>query len=307
MTKLPVLYKRKIPGWYLITAITAVLLLTYSKQIAESIRVGIKISVISVIPSVFPFFILADYLSSQISTSPKSSQLNKIFSIPRGSEGALICGLICGFPCGIKYARRLYDGKVITKTELERLIGLVNNPSFAFVISGVGMGMLNSLKDGIILYLSVILSVLLISRIFYKSVKEFPEPTHIIGQNFNLVESIRNAGFSSLTVSSYIVFFSAILGIIQNMIKSSILCAIAASFLEIGNAATLITSLKAESSSAFILYGFCLGFSGFSVHLQAFEVLPGNISKKKYLTMKLLQGLFCGIIAFFLKQVSSYN
>ncbi len=303
MTKKLVRGKIKISIYYLITATTVALLLLFSNQIADSTLNGIKISVLSVIPSVFPFFVLADYLSSQASSPSSPSLLSKIFSIPGGSEGALICGMICGFPCGIKYAKRLYDGKIITKSDLERIIGLVNNPSLAFVISGVGMGMLKSLKAGIILYISVIFSTFLVSKVFIADIEKTPKRQYISEQKFNFVEAIKNAGYASLTVSSYIIFFSAILGIFKELVKSELLCAIAASFLEIGNAASAITSLKIKANSAFLLYGFCLGFSGFSVHLQAFEVLPRDISKKKYLIMKLLQGFLCGLIAIILRKI----
>ena len=278
-------------------AFTCIVLLGFSKEIAESIRRGIRISVFTVIPSIFPFLVLSDYLATQLVRGNKLTFISRLYSIPKGSEGALLCGIICGFPCGVKYAKELYDGKAITKSELERLAGLVNTPSLAFVVSAVGMGMLNSLTDGFILFFSVAISVLLVSRLYPSKGNDFKKAAHNARQNFILAKSVKNAGLASLTISSYIIFFSGVIGIMQEILYNPFVFALTAAIFEIGNATAIITSLGFPKYLSFMLYGFALGFSGLSVHFQAFDVLPEDTSKKKYLVMKLSEGILCALIA----------
>ena len=289
----------------LATVASVIIMLLFSDTVSRSIKQGIKISALSVIPSVFPFLILADYFSSNINISMKNSITQRIFHLQSGCDGAMLCGLICGFPCGIKYALSLYHEKHIDKSELERIIGLINNPSLAFVVSGVGMGMLNSLSDGVILYLSLIISIFIISRLSVNANKKTKNMADIPRQSFSFSSSIKNAGYSSLTISSFIIFFSAILGVVQELVTDAILYAMIASFFEIGNASTIITAQRINVFLKFILLGFCLGFSGFSVHLQAFELLPKDISKNKYFKCKILEGLLSGVIAGILKTLQS--
>ena len=42
---------------------------------------------------------------------------------------------------------------------------------------------------------------------------------------------------------------------------------------------------------------FALGFSGFSVHLQAFSFMPSKAQRRKYLLMKLLAGFLASFFA----------
>ena len=286
---------------FLLSAVLIVILTAYAKEMSAFILQGIKISVFTVIPAIFPFLVLADYLSAESGDFPFDGFLARIFNIPRKSVGALVCGIICGFPSGVKYCARLYESKNITKEEFERLIGLVNNPSIAFVVSAVGIGFMNSQNDGILLFLSIIISVIITARTFKMPSQKMHNSDFISKQSFDFIKSIRDAGISALYISSYIVFFSSVIGFIKIFIKNGVILAFLASTLEIGNATSIISLLTLNEYHVFFLYGFALGFSGFSVHLQAFSLLPYNIKKGKYLLMKLFQGITCALCAAILK------
>ena len=178
---------------YLILGIIIFLLMFFSKDIADSIRAGMTLAAFTVIPALFPFFIISDYLSSGNNEILFSKTISKLFSIPQNAACALITGLICGFPAGVKYAVKLYDEKTITKNELERLIGLVNNPSIAFVINAVGVGLLKSLKDGVILFLSLIISILLTANCFFANQQKSNNSIYISEQKFDFAKSIKKS------------------------------------------------------------------------------------------------------------------
>ncbi len=277
-----------------------VVMLLFGEAIKESIISGIRLSVLNIIPTLFPFFVLSDYWSSAISLREDNmlaQGFRRAFKINGQAVTAFFSGIFCGFPLGVKTAADLYRDGSITKDELTRLSGFINNPSLAFVISGVGMGMYGSLKYGIVLYISVLISAVLVGVLFAKNSEEIKISTEIPRQKFDIVASIKSAGLSSVAISSYIIFFSGALGLLLALTKNEQLSTIFSPFFEVGNATSMIAkNALLPPLFASSLTAFSLAFSGFSVHLQTFAFLPREVSKSKYLLMKLLQGLLASLI-----------
>ena len=281
--------------------LSTVLLITHADAVTESVIFGIKLSVTSIIPTLFPFIILSDYMTARVVTNKKSlakRSFERIFGIPGSSMWCFITGAVCGFPLGVRSAVELYQSGRISRDDLERLIGFVNNPSLAFVISAVGLGMCGSIGRGIMLYISVLISALLVAIIFAKKSEKTQNTDVNMEQNFTLVDSIKNAGLASISISSYIIFFSTAIGLARSITDSEIIILIFSSLSEVGNAASAITkSTYLPPVCSYGLLGFSLGFSGLSVHLQAMSFIPPEVSKKRYLIMKILQGIFAGALS----------
>lgn len=283
------------------------LLLFLGNKIKEGVICGIELCLYTIIPTLFPFFVLSDFLLSVIWINPNGP----VAKIYRGAFGissvtlpVFLIGSVCGFPLGIRNASALYKDNKITKRELEYICGFVNNPSVAFVISGVGAGLLGDAKAGVLLYISTVISAVIVGLIFRSKISVSQKNDIISRQSFNLVESIRSAGISSLIVSSYIIFFSSLIGLLSEIVKSEYLMAAISSLLEISNGAKGIASLRSISSIPKLCgIAFSLGFSGLSVHLQSFTFMPKEVSKKKYLLMKLVQGLLCALIVFLFSEI----
>jgi len=280
--------------------IVSIYVIIFSKRISEATLYGIRLSALNVIPSLFPFFILSDLLTSSVEINNKgflSRAFSKTFSISPAGLGAFALGAIGGFPLGVKCAARLYEKGEISKSELERLIGIVNNPSPAFVITAVGALMLGNALYGLILYFAVSISAIISGLIFKQECNFSQNSDKTSGQNFNLINSIKSAGESSIVISSFIIFFSTVIGALSVLINDGTTLAIASSLFEIGNAASRISALTLPLPVMTALLGFALGFSGLSVHLQAFALLPKEISKRRYLFMKCLQGLLTAALS----------
>lgn len=272
----------------------------FPKEISDGVLRGIKLCALSVIPSVFPFFIISDaifFFSDSLGDSMLSKAFSRAFNLPPHAISAFVTGSICGFPIGVKLASELYLRGEIDKNEAERIIGFSNNPSLAFVVSAVGVGMLGSLKIGVLLYFTLIFSALITGLLFREKRTFFNKTSVIPRQSFNFVDSVKNAGFASFTVSSFIIFFSAVSGIIVKLCKNKALAAVGVMMTEIsGGAIQIISShpFGAQGTLAMLAAGFA--FSGFSVHLQARSIATPELSFKKYYIMKLFQA----VIAFFL-------
>jgi hypothetical protein len=285
-----------------ISSFSLIILVSQYNDVSDSIRCALRLCASNIIPSIFPFFIFADFLASGHYSDTFSSIAARIFGVSENCVPALICGTVCGFPSGVKWASELYKNGVISKKEFENIIGIVNIPSFAFSVCAVGLGMMKSLTDGLIIYLITVLASIISSRLFCQKGQNIAKTAHFSRQSFSLSNSIKNAGFSSLVVSSYIIFFSIILKLLSNVINNENLYPLLSSFIEIGNATfTISQNTYISPLYKFILLGFSLGFSGISVHLQAFALLPPEISKGQYIKVKFSQGIICAILFAFYK------
>ena len=282
--------------------ILTLIMLPLGDELQSAMLKGMSLAALKIIPTVFPFMVLSDFWLSSAEikdNSHASKAFEKLFKMNACALTALLSGALCGFPLGVKSAVGLYRQGAIKKDELSRLSPIVNLPSPAFVISGVGVGLLGDMKMGVLLYLSVLVSSLIIGFISSLKKEKSYNSVLISRQSFDLTASVRDAGISSLAIASYIIFFSAVTGLVSAIIKNGAIVAIISTLLEVGNATSAIANCGAFSRSiVLVLIAFALGFSGLSVHLQAFSFLQKEISRRNYLLTKLLIGLLSAAIIF---------
>jgi hypothetical protein len=83
-------------------------------------------------------------------------------------------------------------------------------------------------------------------------------------------------------------------GLLKSVLGISYPYAFILPFLEVGSASSILSKITfLPRSLSLSLSAFAVGFSGLCVHLQAAHFLAGtDISMKKYIFMKLLQGVF---------------
>ena len=278
-----------------------------SNEIRLAIISGIRLSAFNVIPAIFPFLIISDYISS-VEFGSGDGVLSRIFSRLFGVNPvalrAFICGTVCGFPIGIKMASALYGDKNLSKNELERLIGFSSNPSLAFVISGIGVGIYNSIKCGLILYISILLASVFIGILFKIKSEKKQNTRNNSRQIFNIAKSIKDAGLSSIFIMSYIIFFSALIGLLSKFVKNDTALALASSLLEITSASKMLSGLSGISVHLRLsLTAFALSFSGLCFALQARNLLPSEISMKKYYKMKIVSAVTSFFICYLLVMI----
>ena len=296
--------KSKINERFIICSVILLLILTVTaaNEVRDAIISGFRLSVLSVVPAIFPFLIFSDILSCEsgaFSEGIFARAFERIFKINRAALGAFVCGSICGFPIGVSMASRLYTANIITKNECERIIGFSSNPSIAFVVSGVGMGMYGSITYGIILYFSLIISSVIVGLFFRCECEKTHNSSDITEQNFNIIDSIKTAGISCITISSYIVFCSAMVGLIKRFVKNDIIIIAITSLLEISNGAQALSLCGLPTMLKLSFTAFVLSFSGISVLMQARSILPAKISMIKYYKMKIVSAMLSFILTFF--------
>ena len=275
----------------------------FSDEIAHSVKSGLSLCAAVIIPSVFPFIIISDLLYYALDFT-KLNLLNRIFErifkISRSGAYAIALGFLCGFPLGVKCTRDLYAARAISKDEAERLIGFSNNTGPAFLVTGIGLGLRGNAYEGIALYCIMIFSAVIVGHLFSIGKKPCEAEPIIRERTFSLTASIKNAGVSTLAICSYLTFFACLCGLLRKLLGETLLYISLLPFIEIGSSASILskTALLSRAES-FALTSFAIGFSGFSVHLQALSFLQDtDIRAARYFIMKLLQGGISLVIAY---------
>ena len=195
--------KRNLFGQIFIAILCVLLFILFfmnSSYVIEAIQSSIILCTQTIIPSLFPYYILSELIiSSSISNLLCKSigkPLRVIFGVSEMSFYPIAIGTLCGFPIGAKLTASLLDNGCITKKEAERTVCLCSNPSPTFLINVVGLSFYFNKKLGVILWIITLLS------------------TFIIGISYNLLfgptfkkNIYTNALNSKITISkiSYII------------------------------------------------------------------------------------------------------
>ena len=234
------------------------------ETVINAVRDALLLCAISIIPSLFVFFILSDLIVSILLSNG---------SFPAPKYWIFLLGTLCGFPTGAVICERLCQESFLEKKSAAKLLPLCNNASPAFVIGAIGTSMFGNKSLGILLYFCGTVSALFLllpMRIQAPSASGQRKEFSFSAAFFQAVEK---AVGSILRICALICFFSALLAVLKKYCPSQIVPFLA-SLLEIGNGAIQCTSLYATAPViSLILCAFACAWSGVCVHMQIFSTL----------------------------------
>ncbi len=280
--------------------------ITRSDTLAPILKEGIVFAYEKILPSIFPFMLLSgilittdmpDKLCSLASAVLKRLKLNPYILTP------CLFGFLCGFPVGAKIVKEYYQADKITKREADSLLPAANSPSAAFVISAVGTGLLDSTKAGLVIWLSSVISSMLLSLFLiprHSSVSA--SLSYRCNNKYSFSESfavsLKNASISTLNTCMLVAFFYMIsTGLAESLAssKESYAVAVLSSILEIGSGCKNASALPLYSD---VLCAFACGFGGMSAFFQVKSESHKDASMIQYLAVKSCAGVICAFFAF---------
>lgn len=265
------------------------------------------------IPALFPFMVVSSIIVKtnvgEYMFKPLIRPLRFLFGV--GTEGSVaIClGWLCGFPVGAKCALELYRQGILTNTEYKRIICVSSTPSPAFLISAVGVSMLSSRPIGIFLYsLSVCVNIFLgtAMNLLEKSYEKINASASISIKNTKysfskaFTRSVCESAEDMLRICGFVVFFSAFLGAISQMLSllelNHTLKAVVAAFFELTSGMSALCSLS--SPIVLPICAAACGWSGLSVHFQTLSICAdGDINIGSYFLFHFLRAASSFLIA----------
>lgn len=295
----------------------------YPQICINSTLTGAKIFFQSVFPSLFPFLIISNILLLYDGIAIYSKLFGRFLCyplrLPVNCSFVLVVSALCGYPLGAKYACDLYEKKMITSSQCERLLNIASNASPLFIVGAVGTTMLKSPRLGYLLLISNYISCFIMGLII-------PSKSHLrdnfinngntdLNSNLNfgsaLKESVDNAIKTVLSIGGYITMFSVIIDIIKNnvifnivinnipfnIIPKEIVSGLSLGFIEITKGCYIIATTNTSPTFKIFIIGFLLGFSGISIISQVYSFTSKyrELSLVKYIKGKIIQGIVCGI------------
>ena len=178
-----------------------------------------------VIPSLFPFLIVSNFVSlSSTCTSAMrvfSPVMRHIFRLPACAAPAVFFGFFGGYPVGCSVAAQLYRQGSIDAEQAQRITCFCVNAGPAFVITAVGAVMLGNARAGVILFLSVLISGIILGFTLGltapKPQKQTGKETLSITNSQALVESVENGASAMMKICAWTVAFSCVSGLLSHL------------------------------------------------------------------------------------------
>lgn len=281
-------------GFILASLVLTVLLIFFPGIAMPAAADSINIWLSSIVPSVFPFIVCVNMLTSLDSSTFASNKCNSftrsLLNLPSASMLPVAVGLLSGCPLGGKITASLYQKGVITSDEAQRITGFINNPSPVFVICAIGIGMLNSVSYGQLIYVSVILSAFLCALIFkfyYTKTDKTAAPNSSAARTGDIMS---NSVAAILKIGGYIIIFG-VLGAFLDYIPyiGKVLSCMA----EMTAGSSRIASLDIGMRTKTSLIAFLLSFGGICIQMQVLSFLRGiPIKKYIFIISCVIKGIF---------------
>lgn len=277
-----------------------VLLIKYAEDISSEIAIAINRCLTIVIPSLYCFIVLSNLviktnLFYHIS-KPFIFISRYIFRIKPQFFSIFLLSQVMGYPCGANLIINMYDKGDITKIESESMLCYCYNSSASFIIGLVGINLYSSAKTGLLIYLSIIITNLLLA-IIMNIRKPLPEKETVsspdIQFNTNIfIESIQNASKSMCLICAMIIIFSVIIVFINktgiiNLIGNIIVGVLNVKAGDVTNSlnslveVSAIVNLSSGTYSLIPIIAAIFSFGGICIIFQIISLVRNKFSIKK--------------------------
>lgn len=266
------------------------LLLLCSADAAQAVRDALALCVQSVIPALFPFFVVSslfiDLGCAAVLGRSLAPVMHRLFGVSGAGGTSFLLGIIGGYPVGGRTAGELYRSGQCEREECERLLAFCNNAGPSFILGIAGLGCFGSVRVGAWLYLIHVGAAVMVGLLFRSTSRQMgrPEKTETPRWADALIEAVRGGAMSMVNICAFVVFFLVILRLFSRF--TGIQHGAILGIVEMTNGILRL----ANDRRGFIWAAGLLGWGGLSVHCQTAAVLSGSgLSLKRYFIGKALQ------------------
>ncbi len=311
----------------IILLLTSFMIINPSETVTAAAS-GFKLWYTVLVPSLLPFFIVAELLVNvglvRFMGVILEPLMRPLFKLPGCSSIVIVMGFTSGFPMGAILSKKLYEENMLTANETERLVSFTNNSSPLFIIGAIGVGMFGSPAYGYLLAASHYLANLLVGILWrFKASKQAMPPPEVssfkaayqellatktgsIGKL--LGDAIKNSLNNILAIAGFIIFFSVLARmltvwgildwfalLISNFIPYlnityPLAYGLGMGLFEITLGAKTISITNSEMITKLIAVSILLAFSGLSIIAQVMSVVATiPVRVSFYLKSRLLQ------------------
>ncbi len=273
---------------------------------------SLSIWVGSLIPSLFPFFVLSDILISYNITSyvPKRLRkiLTKLWNTSPSSISIFFLSMLSGFPSNARNIRTYYNNEQISTAEANITLAYTHFANPLFILSTTAIFFLHNKTSGLIILASLYLSNIILGIILRDYNPTGPNinfnTVSTKSQNFGpiFVSAIKKSIDTLLLILGILTSFLLLASLLINLINVNTYTeVIIKSIIEITMGLKDLGTLSISMMHKTILASTIITFGGLSVHLQVIsQLIDTNIKYKYFLYGRIIGSLLALIISFIL-------
>ena len=272
-------------------------LLWENQAVSAGVRAGLVACANVIIPSLFPFMILANIIAFSRSGAYLNKSVagftRKVLGLPEHLGCVVLMNFIGGYPVGARMIASKVKNREISPQEASRALCFCVNAGPSYLISAVGAGMLSSRSAGLSLYFSQILSALAIGVIVFRRKRDLcsqrQRGSDILYGKDVFVSSVTAASAAILSTCAFVVAFSAIIAFLSAIGITGLFADILTAILPLQNkdfyiaAFTGIIEVTSGCAAAsglhtqggVLLLGFLVSFSSLSIIFQIKSAFAG--------------------------------
>ena len=268
-----------------------------SRTALEGMRSAVELYLQTLIPSLFPFFVLCVYLTGNLAGCDFRllRPLCRVLAIPDGAQMLLITGFLGGYPTGAQSVAQAYENGQLSRTKANRLLAFCSNAGPACLFGGVGQAF-DSPSAPWMLWLIHIISAVLVGIISQEHSGQVFLPRNTVP--ISLTQSLRKTIAVMAQVCGWVAVFRMILCYLDRWfgwLLPDSLGVIIAGILELSNGCIRLREVESEGIR-FVAASALTALGGLCVFLQTRSV-TGTLSLRYYFAGKLLQSAFSILLA----------
>lgn len=260
-------------------------------------REGLELCIRTVIPSLFPFFVLSILLTGALAGSKSAflAPVGRLCGLPRGTEPLLLVGLLGGYPVGAQCIAASFRAGQLSRDDARRMLGFCSNAGPAFIF-GMAASLFQRQYVAWILWGIHILSALLVGAILPgKSRDTIPFSSARVP---TLPQALASGIRVMASVCGWVILFRVLIAFMERwflwLLPKEVQIALIG-FLELSNGCCELIQISAERMR-FVLCACILSFGGLCVAMQTISV-TGDLGTGAYFPGKVMQSLFSFILA----------
>ena len=124
---------------WIFSAVGLLALILDGKTALSGAADGIELCMKTIIPALFPFFVLSALLLREtVPLSRLGKVLSSLFGFPQGADSLALPCILGGYPVGAKSVYQAYANGFIRKGTAERMLAFCNNAGPAFIFGVLG-------------------------------------------------------------------------------------------------------------------------------------------------------------------------
>lgn len=274
------------------------LLILDSKTAITGGKEGVLLCIRTVIPALFPFFVISGFLCANITGINLSilRPVGKLLGIPHGSEPLLLLGFLGGYPVGAQNIYDAYRTKALADKDARRMLGFCNNAGPAFIF-GMVAGMFSKPYIPWVLWIVHIGSSLLTGALLpgrSKEICHLPERS----TDSSFLKYMQKSILSMANVCGWVVLFRVLIAFGQRWfywILPTELQVLITGLLDLTNGILILGAFSNEALQ-FVMCSGLLAFGGICVSMQTISVTK-ELGTGYYFPGKILHTCFSVLLA----------